>query len=82
MIPQVNAITRDDTGQVRSPEDVRKDLEARHGKVYTLAELREEFEVIGFMSPICVVRRLSDGRKGSFEFTHSPRLYFNWQEDK
>jgi hypothetical protein len=43
--------------------------------------LRAEFEVLGFMAPFVVVRRKSDGKKGSLEFTHSPRFYFNWQED-
>jgi hypothetical protein len=29
-----------------------------------------------------VVTRKSDGVKGSLEFRHSPRVYFNWQADK
>jgi hypothetical protein len=41
-------------------------------------QLREEFEVIGFMAPFVVVRRRSDGQKGSLEFTHLPRVYFGW----
>jgi hypothetical protein len=81
MIPQINAVTRDAAGEERSQADVRKDLEASHGKVYTLDELRQEFEILGFMSPLVVVRRMSDNKKGSFEFTDRPRLYFNWQED-
>jgi hypothetical protein len=28
-----------------------------------------------------VVKRKSDGKKGSLEFTHSPRVYFNFVED-
>jgi hypothetical protein len=44
--------------------------------------LREAFEVLAFMAPFVVVRRRSDGVKGTLEFTHSPRVYFNWQEDK
>ncbi len=44
-------------------------------------QLREEFEVIGFMAPFVVVRRKADGKKGSMEFTHSPRFYFNFVED-
>ena len=42
-------------------------------------QLSEDFEAIGFMAPLIVVRRRSDGVKGSLEFQHSPRLYFNWQ---
>jgi hypothetical protein len=44
-------------------------------------ELRRDFEVIGFMAPFVVVRRKSDGVKGSLEFTHSPRVYFNFIAD-
>jgi hypothetical protein len=45
-------------------------------------ELRRDFEVIGFSAPFVVVKRKSDGVKGSLEFTHSPRFYFNFVEDK
>jgi hypothetical protein len=41
-------------------------------------QLREEFEVIGFMAPFVVVRRKAEGAKGSMEFTHNPRFYFNF----
>lgn len=51
-------------------------------KRWTTAELTEEFEVIGFMAPFCVVKRRSDGVKGSMEFTHSPRFYFNFKPDR
>jgi hypothetical protein len=44
-------------------------------------QLREEFEVIGFMAPFVVVRRKADGVRGSMEFTHNPRFYFNFVED-
>jgi len=43
--------------------------------------LRRDFEVLGFAAPFVVVRRKSDGAKGSLEFTHSPRIYFNFVED-
>jgi hypothetical protein len=32
------------------------------------------------MAPFVVVRRLSDGQKGSLEFQHHPRFYFNFQK--
>ena len=44
-------------------------------------QLRAEFEVIGFLAPFVAVRRKADGVKGSMEFTHSPRFYFNFVED-
>jgi hypothetical protein len=43
--------------------------------------MERDFEAIGFMAPFIVVRRRSDGVKGSLEFTHSPRVYFNWRPD-
>jgi hypothetical protein len=45
-------------------------------------QLRAEFEVIGFMAPFVVVKRKSDGVKGSMEFVHSPRVYFNFVPDE
>jgi hypothetical protein len=47
----------------------------------TTDELRAEYDVLGFLAPIVVVRRKSDGVKGSMEFTHNPRFYFNFQPD-
>ncbi len=59
----------------------RAELERQHGHVWDPAGLAAEFEVIGFMAPLVVVRRKADGVVGSLEFQHEPRLYFNWQED-
>ena len=54
-------------------------LEAEYGQVWTTTELSHDFEVLGFMAPFVVVRRRSDGMKGSLEFQHNPRLYFHFQ---
>ena len=59
----------------------RESLERRHGAVWDPPGLAAAFDVIGFMAPYAVVIRRSDGRKGSLEFRHDPRFYFNWQED-
>jgi hypothetical protein len=59
----------------------RKRLETQYGEVWDTAQLAEEFEVLGFMAPYIVVRRKSDGRKGSLEFQHVPRFYFNFALD-
>jgi hypothetical protein len=34
--------------------------------------------VVGFTAPYVVVRRRSDGKKGSLEFQHDPRFYFGF----
>ena len=60
----------------------REALESKYGQVWTTDQLGQDFEVIGFMAPFVVVRRKSDGKKGSLEFHHSPRFYFNFQEDR
>jgi hypothetical protein len=51
------------------------------GSRVPLTELGRDFIVHGFMVPFVVVRRKSDGAKGSMEFTHSPRFYFNFVLD-
>ena len=48
---------------------------------WTTAEMARDFTVSGFMAPFVIVTRKSDGAKGTLEFTHSPRFYFNWRED-
>ncbi len=51
------------------------------GNVWTTAELREEFEVHSFLAPFAVVTRTVDNKKGSVQFIHSPRFYFDFRED-
>lgn len=58
------------------------DLKANQDQTWDTAQLQQDFEVLGFMAPFVVVRRKTDGVKGSLQFTHSPRTYFGWQEDK
>lgn len=72
-------IRRERVAEINSAPGPREALEAQYGKVWTLDELREEFEIIGFAAPLVVVRRLSDNKKGSLEFQHHPRYYFSWK---
>ncbi len=65
--------------EINAEPGSREALEAQYGKVWTTIELAEEFEVIGFMAPLVVVRRRADGVKGSLEFQHNPRLYFDFR---
>jgi hypothetical protein len=74
----------DPTGEIRMamiaagiPE---QDL-AEAKETWTTEQLREQFEVKGFMAPYVVVRRKSDGKRGILEFVHFPRYYFNWSEE-
>jgi hypothetical protein len=67
--------------EINAEPGSRKALEAAHGQVWTTDELRQEFEFIGFMAPVCVVRHRSDGRKGSVFFQHHPRFFFSFVPD-
>lgn len=58
-----------------------QNLAATTDTTYDTQALSAEFEVLGFSAPFVIVRRFSDGVKGSLEFTHSPRVYFNFQKD-
>ncbi len=71
----------DRTVESHDPNAERQRLEAQYGQVWDTAQLSEEFEVLDFMAPYVVVRRRSDGRKGSLEFQHNPRFYFNFVLD-
>jgi hypothetical protein len=44
--------------------------------------LQRDFTVVGFAAPYVVVVRKSDGVKGTLEFTHRPRVYFDFQPDQ
>ena len=57
-------------------------MEAQYGKVWSTQELSQDFEVLGFMAPLVVVRRKADGVRGSLEFQHSPRFYFNFKKER
>jgi len=72
-------IRRERLVEINAAPGSREFLEARYGKVWSTDELADEFQVIGFLAPICVVKRRADGVKGSLEFQHSPRFYFNFQ---
>jgi len=48
---------------------------------WTTKELMSEFEVKSFIAPLVFVRRKSDGVEGTMEFTHSPRMYFDFRPD-
>lgn len=58
----------------------RKRLQEIHGDVWNTQEIQEIFTIHGFGSPFVAVTRKSDGARGSLEFQHMPRFYFNFQE--
>jgi hypothetical protein len=45
----------------------------------TTEQMRAEYEVLGFAMGYCIVRRKADGVKGTLDFDHAPRVYYNFQ---
>lgn len=75
------AASRQRLAEINAEPGSRTDLEARFGPVWDTEQLRQDFEVIGFLAPLVVVRRRADGVKGSLEFQGSPRYYFSFVPD-
>lgn len=48
------------------------------GETWDTEALQRDFEVLGFAAPFISVRRKSDGQTGMLEFTHNPRVYFDF----
>jgi hypothetical protein len=48
-------------------------------KEWNTTELQEDFEVIGFQAPFVVVIRKKDRVKGSLQFDHQPRKYYDFK---
>ena len=71
-------IRREMQAEINAAPGSREALEAEHGQVWDTDEMCQDFEAIGFMAPLVVVRRRSDGVKGSLMFQHSPRLYYGF----
>lgn len=65
-----------------SAEKELERLKKKYGDAYTTKELSKHFEVVGFMAPFVIVRNKETGDKGTLEFQHSPRIYFNFEASK
>jgi hypothetical protein len=79
MTDPTEPLRRQRLAKINAEPGGREALEAAHGQVWDTQQLTQDFEVVGFLAPLVVVRRKADGVKGSLEFQHAPRLYFNWQ---
>lgn len=74
-------VRREMMAELNAAPPGREELQRRRGQVWDTAELGRDFEVMGFMAPLVVVRRKADGVRGSLTFQHHPRFYFDFQED-
>jgi hypothetical protein len=61
-------------------EEMKAALGAKYGDVLTTEEMRAKYDVVGFGGGLCVVERKSDGKRGSLNFSHLPRFYYDFQE--
>lgn len=72
--------------EVQSDDPVaeRARLEAEHGagNVWSTDELRDQFDVHGFMAPFVSVRKKDTKEEGTLQFQHHPRFYFGWVPNK
>ena len=78
MTDDTETIRRQRLVEINAEPGARETLESQHGQVWNTDEMSQDFEAIGFLAPLVVVRRKSDGKKGSLEFQHNPRFYFNF----
>ena len=65
--------------EINAAPGSREYLQAKHGQVWSIGELSQDFDVIGFAAPLVVVRRKNDGVKGSLMFQASPSFYFGFE---
>ncbi len=78
MFDPTESARRERLTEINSEPGSRKALEAQYGQVWSTSELTQDYEVLGFAAPLVVVRKKSDGVRGSLEFQHQPRFYFNF----
>ena len=62
-------------------DQTRQRLEETYGKdnVWNTDEIWQDFSIEGFMAPFVVATRKADGVRGSLEFLHEPRYYYDFQ---
>lgn len=69
---ETEAIRREMVAEINSPE-----FEVPAGAI-TTEQFREQYEAVGFMAPFVMVKVRATGAKGTMQFTHSPRYYFDY----
>ncbi len=79
MSDSTETFRRELTAKINAVEGSREYLENEHGQVWNTAELQKDFQALSFAAPFIVVKRKSDGTKGSLKFQHDPRFYFSFQ---
>jgi hypothetical protein len=78
---ETETIRRQMVAEINADPGSRPDLEAKHGQVWDTSQLQDDFQVLGFAAPFVIVRRRSDGIKGSLLFQNSPRFYYSFSPE-
>ena len=81
MIDETEDIRRQMVAEINTNAGPRAELEAQHGQVWDTSQLQEDFQVVGFLAPVVVVRRRSDGVRGSLMFQNDPRFYYGFSPE-
>ena len=81
MTDPTESIRRQMVTEINAEPGSREYLEAKHGQVWDTTELQRDFEALGFLAPFIMVRRRSDGVRGSLMFQHNPRFYFEFKPE-
>ena len=79
MIDPTEPARREMLAEINAAPGSRESLEAKHGQVWDTGQLQDDFEVVGFMAPLVVVRRRADGVKGSHDVPGLARFYFGFE---
>ena len=56
----------------------KTELVFHQGKTYSTEELQEKFKVLGFGFGKVAVEDKATGEKGSLDFDHMPRIYYDY----
>lgn len=81
MSDPTESLRRQQLAEINAEPGSREYLEAKHGQVWNTDELQNDFQALGFMAPYIIVRRRSDGVRGSLIFQHNPRFYFSFSPE-
>ncbi len=80
MSDPTESIRREMVAEINAVQGSREHMESLHGQVWDTQQLREDFEVTGFMAPFVGVTRKADNKAGIMMFQHNPRFYFEFSE--
>ena len=81
MIGETEDTCREMVATINANAGPRAELEAKHGQVWDTGQLQDDFQVVGFAAPFVVVRRRTDGVRGSLLFQNDPRFYYSFQPE-